>query len=470
MRQKQFLSGLCAAALLVGNVTGPMALAQDKKQGQSAQETEKKIEATVTIRDGLTQSVIVSRGNGQDPVINTVGMGPMIDVASGLTLTSAFPQQGGDATFQFFSSEMTFDARLVKGAPFSADTLSESIQPLADGNRIVTRNEGRIYRDSEGRSRQERSFRPGVGANEHQVITIFDPVAGTNITLDPATRTARKMASILRTATVSGVGIGGATGGASTFTLTTSNENAPAVEGPKKITVSGGVLQGRAIKRVQPVYPDVAKAAKASGAVQVAATINEAGDVIEATVISGHPLLRESALDAARQWKFKPIELSGKSVRVEGILTFNFSLEGESTPPPPPPPTMMSATGVAAGPMMKFSANKEDLGTQMVEGVECTGTRMTTTIPAGAIGNEGPIKTVSETWYSSELKMTILSKRSDPRFGETIYKVTNIVRAEPEATLFQVPNDYTLKEGGGSYTFTTTQDDSIRRVQKPEDK
>jgi len=96
---------------------------------------------------------------------------------------------------------------------------------------------------------------------------------------------------------------------------------------PKKITVSGGVLQGSAIKKIQPPYPPIAKAARASGAVQVQVTISEEGRVIEAAVISGHPLLRDAAVQAARQWVFKPTELSGVPVKVQGVLTFNFTLQ-----------------------------------------------------------------------------------------------------------------------------------------------
>jgi protein TonB len=96
---------------------------------------------------------------------------------------------------------------------------------------------------------------------------------------------------------------------------------------PKKITVSGGVLQGSAIRRVQPPYPPIAKAARASGAVQVQVTIGEDGRVIDAAVVSGHPLLRDAALQAARQWAFKPTELSGVPVKVQGVLTFNFTLQ-----------------------------------------------------------------------------------------------------------------------------------------------
>jgi protein TonB len=96
---------------------------------------------------------------------------------------------------------------------------------------------------------------------------------------------------------------------------------------PKKLTVSGGVLQGKAITKVQPPYPPIAKAARAAGAVQVQVTISEDGRVIEAAVMNGHPLLRDAALQAARRWTFQPTELSGVPVKVQGILTFNFTLQ-----------------------------------------------------------------------------------------------------------------------------------------------
>ncbi len=104
-------------------------------------------------------------------------------------------------------------------------------------------------------------------------------------------------------------------------------EPTPTPAPPKKVTVSGGVLQGNAIKKVQPPYPPIAKAARASGAVQIQVTISEEGRVIEASPISGHPLLRDAALQAARQWVFKPTELSGVPVKVQGVLTFNFTLQ-----------------------------------------------------------------------------------------------------------------------------------------------
>src|SRR5207249_9818645 len=81
----------------------------------------------------------------------------------------------------------------------------------------------------------------------------------------------------------------------------------------------------------------------------------------------------------------------------------------------------------------------ESLGTQTINSVTAQGTRYTRTIPAGQIGNEQPIIIVSERWYSPDLQIVVMSKRSDPRFGETTYQLTNLQRSEPAASLFQVP-------------------------------
>src|SRR5262245_13524494 len=94
---------------------------------------------------------------------------------------------------------------------------------------------------------------------------------------------------------------------------------------PRKIRVSGGVLERVAIKKVQPLYPSDAKAARVSGEVKILILISEEGNVIEAEALEGPALLRESALAAARLWVFQPTELSGKPIKVEGVLTFKFA-------------------------------------------------------------------------------------------------------------------------------------------------
>jgi hypothetical protein len=84
----------------------------------------------------------------------------------------------------------------------------------------------------------------------------------------------------------------------------------------------------------------------------------------------------------------------------------------------------------------------ESLGAETMEGVAVRGTRTTTTIPAGRIGNELPLVVVTETWYSADLDTAILTRRSDPRSGETVSRMSNLVRAEPPASLFQLPADF----------------------------
>jgi len=68
------------------------------------------------------------------------------------------------------------------------------------------------------------------------------------------------------------------------------------------------------------------------------------------------------------------------------------------------------------------------------------------TIQANAIGNQAPIVIVSERWYSPELQVVVLTRRSDPRFGETVYRLVNIVRAEPSTDLFEIPSDYRIQD------------------------
>jgi hypothetical protein len=127
----------------------------------------------------------------------------------------------------------------------------------------------------------------------------------------------------------------------------------------------------------------------------------------------------------------------------------------------PAPPVAMAAgtktffATTSTGPEIGFSTrieggradgSKTDLGVQTVEGVPAQGTRITRTIEAGQIGNALPLVITTETWYSPDLKVLVTSKSSDPRIGDTTYKLTNIQRAEPDPSLFQVPADYTVRD------------------------
>jgi hypothetical protein len=105
----------------------------------------------------------------------------------------------------------------------------------------------------------------------------------------------------------------------------------------------------------------------------------------------------------------------------------------------------------------------EDLGTRTIEGLEAKGTRTTVTIPAGEMGNEKPLVIVTERWYSPELSTVVMSRHSDPRMGETTFRLTQVSRGEPDRSLFEVPADYTVKEGGPGHVV-------IERRMKPDQK
>lgn len=120
-------------------------------------------------------------------------------------------------------------------------------------------------------------------------------------------------------------------------------------------------------------------------------------------------------------------------------------------PIPPPTITMMKSLGRDDN----AEVRTEDLGTQTIEGLAASGVRTTRTIPAGEIGNEKPLAVVTEVWTSPDLKTIIYSKRTDPRTGEQVFKLTNIQRAEPDPSLFTVPADFKLTEGPQTFRYRT---------------
>jgi hypothetical protein len=271
----------------------------------------------------------------------------------------------------FIASE-SFGGKVVKGAPYSGQGVTETIQTLSDGNRIINRMTSSVYRDSEGRTRREQSLKGlgifGSGEEPFQTIFINDPVAGVTFTLDSKSHTAHKSVP---------------------FTF----------EFSKKLDKAGAVVS--AIEG-QHFEFKVERGTAAAGKMIMTAPLGEG-------VKMPHPDLDQLRAEAG----------------AAGTFVYK-------TKPGP------NANEV-----------KEQLGKQTIEGVEAEGTRTTVTIPAGEIGNERPIEIVSERWYSPELQLVVMTRHSDPRFGETTYKLTNINRAEPAKSLFEVPSDYTIKEGPG---------------------
>jgi len=287
------------------------------------------------------------------------------------------PPPPGD-TFVFMSSEVNFEGKPVKGAPYSAQAVTETTQTLGDGNRIVNKVTSSLYRDGEGRTRREQTLKliGGVGEGGEPLQTIFinDPVAGVSYALDSRSHVAHKSMPFRFERMPSPAGAPGGTGGG---------------QDKEKFKV-----------RVEP----------GSG---------ETGVVVTRTA----PLavLPPPGAPSPEGEQF--------GLRTEGGFG-NFVFVRKDKDP-------------------NHNVVKESLGKQVFEGVEAEGTRTTFTIPAGEIGNEKPIEVVSERWYAPELQLVVMSRHSDPRAGETIYRLTNISRDEPAKALFEVPGGYTIKEGFG---------------------
>jgi hypothetical protein len=287
---------------------------------------------------------------GQEPPVQRY------DVRGTVTLAEPSPQTaGGGGRGGFTFARVPVESKLVKGAPYNAEVVTESVQTLADGNRIVRKTTGRVYRDSQGRTRREDDREPG----KVRTISIVDPVGGFSYSLNPENRIAWKTPYRTGSVIVSKISVGPNTSAdpAAAELRRTVDE---LVELRSKTEGAGSQGGGRG-----------------SGGVAVAG--RGADGTLRATVAD------------------------------EKI---------------------------------------EKLPAQQIEGVTAEGVRTTRTIPAGAIGNEQPIAIVTEEWRSLELQVLVLTRTSDPRTGESTYKLLGIQRSEPNASWFEVPGDYTVRDSG----------------------
>ena len=214
---------------------------------------------------------------------------------------------------------------VVKGAPYSAEEMTDRTQTLADGTHITQNTQiVRLYRDSEGRTRREwfvGSRDPSEGV---MIVQIIDPVSGFRYLLDSYNHIAHRFAPPEK-----------------------ANE-------PVRYSQEAHVVaQGANATALQAVKPPTAR-----------------------------------------------------------------------TNPP--------------------EVSTESLGSQVMEGVSAEGKRVTRTFPVGTMGNDRPLVTVTESWFSPDLKGYVLTKTSDPRTGESIVRLRNIERSEPDAALFRAPPDYQI--------------------------
>ncbi len=121
---------------------------------------------------------------------------------------------------------------------------------------------------------------------------------------------------------------GGQLGGVIGGIVSSTPVAVPKIATPQRVRVSQGVSQGNLINQVKPVYPQIAKNARIQGAVVLQAEISKGGTIENLRVISGHPMLVPAALEAVKQWRYKPYFLNGEPVAVETTITVNFTLSG----------------------------------------------------------------------------------------------------------------------------------------------
>jgi protein TonB len=124
---------------------------------------------------------------------------------------------------------------------------------------------------------------------------------------------------------VPGGSMGGVIGGIIGQTATTV---VPKVQTPQRVRVSQGVSEGLLIHKVQPTYPQLARQARISGTVVLQAAIGKDGSIQNLRLVSGHPMLAPAAIEAVKQWKYRPYFLNGEPVEVDTQITVNFTLAG----------------------------------------------------------------------------------------------------------------------------------------------
>ncbi len=186
-----------------------------------------------------------------------------------------------------------------------------------------------------------------------------------------------------------------------------------------------------------------------AGAVLTASVVDPVAHVSYVLDPSTRTAYRDSLLIATPAMMRSKMDAAGEKATAE--IRARTEVEGklrQGGPPPPPPPAPLPGLRAGIETMAAGATTKESLGSQNIEGVAATGTRTTTTIPPGAIGNIQPIRIVAEQWFSPDLQVLVMTKHSDPRSGETTYRLQSIVRAEPDRSLFTMPPDYVLKESG----------------------
>lgn len=274
--------------------------------------------------------------------------------------------------------------RVVKGAPYSAEAVSERTQTLGDGNRIRQRTVQRLARDGEGRTRIERIGRDGAVES----VLIHDVVGGKRYLLSPATKRATELPA---------------------------HSLPPVPPAPAVPPIPPGSMSG---EEARSWAEEMRRWAR-----EFSGRWRDDGP---------HEGETRAIVRRAERMEGPVRSVDIDVVRV--VEAPGFAAAPIVPPPSPPIPGTVLGQGVTTA-----------LGSRDFDGVRSDGTRTTWTIAAGKIGNDKPIEIVHERWFAPDLLLVVATRDSNPLVGETNYRLTNLKRGEPDAALFKVPADYQLR-------------------------
>lgn len=292
----------------------------------------------------------------------------------------------------FMLGESGLGRRVIKGAPYCADAVHETVRILADGNRIVHQQQSRLCRDGEGRTREE------VERNGRKRVYLVDPVAKRAWLLDPQRKAALPLGSF----------------GAGEMAMTEEDRSRWEAFNDKMRDFS---------ERMREWSRDFQQ------------RLRDGGEKEARKMVPPKP----PAPPAAPQPPVAP----AKIVLQDGapvVVDVQVPEIGELGVPPAVEMQMPGFAPRGAGTVTL-------LGAKTIDGLTATGERTSWTIAAGKIGNEKPIQITHEVWTSPDLGLTLRSQDFDPRSGEINYRLVNIKRGEPDAALMRVPADYSSKPG-----------------------
>jgi protein TonB len=176
-----------------------------------------------------------------------------------------------------------------------------------------------------------RPFRPGTVDPQFAVTSSSPPSVGCTVKASYLRASIPAFGGGFGVAGMNAIGTGGGVAGGVIGSATLEPNAVPGA--PRKIAIASGVASSLLIQQVSPVYPPIAKAARISGTVKLQATISKEGSIENLHVISGHPMLQSAALDAVRQWKYRPYLVNGEPVNVDTTINVVFSLGGAPAPP-----------------------------------------------------------------------------------------------------------------------------------------